>query len=65
MELVVKIKNFKLSKLLKKYEMRFVEGQVKMKMSTMNYKGYKDLECYIKARDLRIYLGAGEEISRA
>ena len=24
----------------------------------MNYKGYKDLECYIKARELRIFISA-------
>lgn len=24
----------------------------------MNYKGYKDLECYIKAKDLRIFISA-------
>ncbi len=24
----------------------------------MNYKGYKDLECYIKARDLRMFISA-------
>jgi four helix bundle protein len=24
----------------------------------MNYKGYKDLECYIKARELRIFIAA-------
>jgi four helix bundle protein len=24
----------------------------------MNYKGYKDLECYIKARELRVYIAA-------
>jgi four helix bundle protein len=24
----------------------------------MNYKGYKDLECYIKARELRVFISA-------
>lgn len=27
-----------------------------LKSSLMNYKGYKDLECYIKARELRIFI---------
>jgi four helix bundle protein len=35
-----------------------IEYNIIRKLSLMNYKGYKDLECYIKARELRIYIAA-------
>ncbi len=33
-----------------------LEIERKLKIKPMNYKGYKDLECYKKARELRIYV---------
>jgi four helix bundle protein len=32
------------------------ESAFKLKEVFMNYKGYRDLECYIKARELRIFI---------